>query len=290
MEASCFGCGRLPVSVTFISTYICNISCEHCDISRFREQELSTHEVKAMFRELWGLGTRFVCFKGGEPLMRPDIGELIKFCCEQGMKTALCSNGLLVEQNLSKLADLGRLVVSISWADGLTEKIPLYEKSLSAIKAAKMAGLNVTADIVLTRTNISALPAILADGAALGVKMKFRRLLRHSHSMDNSRIDSICPDNAELDGALRYLSGSKRMGANISVPLDSKDTLAADGSFYDEHAFVITPSGAVVPCYRLYGLKKWPNGRTLGFGEAFRRAGEFYCPLEVFTNKSACNL
>lgn len=278
MEASYFRCDRLPVSVSFISTYICNITCEHCDISRFREEELSTDEVKAMVRELRELGTRSLSFDGGEPLTRPDIGVLLAFCRKEGMETSLCSNGLLVERNLSRLACLGQLVVSLSWTDGLTERVSLYEKSLKAIEAAKMAGLDVAASIVLTRANISALPAILADGAAIGVKMKFRRLLKHGHSTDNSRINSICPDNIELEGALLYLSERKRMGAQVAIPF-SKDIFGRCLS--EERSFVITPSGDVAPCYRLYSLKKWPNGRSLGFRAAFIQAGEFYCPPDV---------
>ena len=274
MEASYFRCERLPVSVSFISTYICNIICEHCDISRFREEELSTDEVRAMVRELRALGTRSIYFKGGEPLTRPDIGALLTFCREEGMETSLYSNGLLVERNLSKLACLGRLAVSLSWTDGLTEKVSLYEKSLSAIEAAKIAGIDVAASIVLTRANISALPAIIADGAALGVQMRFTRLLRHGNSRDNSRIGSMCPDTVELEEALRYLDERKKMGAQVSGPLlASKDIQAYDGSLSDEHAFVITPSGDVAPCYRMLSLKKWSNGRSIGFREAFRNAG-----------------
>ncbi|MBI2399811.1 MAG: radical SAM protein [Deltaproteobacteria bacterium] len=281
MNASYFRCDRLPVSVRFISTYICNIICEHCDIWRFRGEELSTGEVKAMVRELREIGTRSLKFDGGEPLTRPDIGALLTFCREQGIETSLCSNGLLVERNLSKLESLGQLVVSLSWTDGYTERVLLYEKSLKAVEAAKMAGINVAASITLTRSNISALPAILADGAALGVRMKFRRLLRHGHSMDNSRFASICPDIFELEGALRFLFERKRMGAAIDIPF-SKDT-SAESCISEESSFVITPSGDVAPCYRLYSFKKWPNGRWLGFRAAFRKAGEFYCPSEVFT-------
>lgn len=278
MEASCLRCDRLPVSASFISTYVCNITCEHCDIWRFREEELSTDEVRSMVRELRQLGMRSLKFDGGEPLMRPDIGALLAFCREEGIETSLCSNGLLVERNLSKLESLGQLVVSLSWTDGYTERDSLYEKALRAIEAAKTAGINVAASITLTRSNISALPAIVADGAALGVRMRFRRLLRHVHSADNSRFASTCPDIFELEGAFRFLSARKRMGAAIDIRF-SKDTFT-DSCLSKKRSFVITPSGDVAPCYRLYSFKKWPNGRSLGFRAAFRQAGEFYCPAE----------
>jgi MoaA/NifB/PqqE/SkfB family radical SAM enzyme len=288
MEAACFRCARLPVSVSFISTYICNIICEHCDIWRFREEELSTGEVKAMVRELSELGTRSIYFEGGEPLTRADIGSIIAFCRAEGMATSLCSNGLLVEQNLATLAPLGQLVVSLSWTDGIAERIPVYEKALRAIEAAKTAGLNVAASVVLTRMNISALPAILADGRGLGVEMRFKRLLRRGCSTDNSRIGSACPDDGELEEALRYLYERRRMGARVTIPGLLKNRTAVD-CLSEDSSFVITPSGDVAPCTRLLSSKKWPNGRSLGFRAAFQRAGQFHCSSEGVP-MSACNL
>jgi MoaA/NifB/PqqE/SkfB family radical SAM enzyme len=288
MEASYFRCDRLPVSVSFISTYICNIICEHCDIWRFREKELSTDEVKAMVRELSELGTRFINFEGGEPLTRPDIGSLIAFCRGEGMTTALRSNGLLVERNLANLAPLGQLVVSLSWTDGTAERVFIYEKSLKAIEAAKTAGLDVVASVVLTRANISALPAILADGRGLGVEMRFARLSRDGCSTDNSRIASICPDDSEFAEALRYLYEHKRMGARVTIPGPLKNMAASD-CLPEDSSFVITPSGDVAPCRRLLSSKKWPNGRTLGFRAALKKAWQFNCPSEG-TERSACNL
>lgn len=290
MERSCFWCDRLPVSVSFISTYVCNLACEHCDICRFREEELSTDEVKAMAVELRALGTALIIFEGGEPLTRTDIGELLAHCAGQGMETALSTNGLLVEDNLQELACVGRLSIKLYWTDGLTERVPLYEKSLNAAETAKKAGLNVEASIVLTKANISALPAMVADCSSIGLSVRFRRLSRHGHSADNSRFSSIRPDNAELDGALRYLSGLKRKGADIVCPLAASVFSGVDECLSEERSFVISPSGDVAPCRGLLGLRKWPSGRSLGFRAAVRKAGEYYCPSEVFTQKRVCNL
>jgi MoaA/NifB/PqqE/SkfB family radical SAM enzyme len=290
MERSCFWCDRLPVSVSFISTYICNLVCEHCDICRFREEELSTAEVKAMAVELRELGTAHITFEGGEPLTRADIGELLAHCAGQGMETALSTNGTLVEDNLRELACVGRLSISLFWNDGPAEREPLYQKSLNAAESAKKAGLNVEASIVLTKENVSALPAMIADCSSIGLSVRFRRLPRHGHSSGNSRFSSIRPDNVELEGALRYLSDLKRKGAALIGPLAAAVFTGADECLFEERSFVISPSGDVAPCRGLLGVRKWPNGRSLGFRAAIRKAGEYYCPSEVFTRRGVCNL
>jgi|GEM_PF-5475989 MoaA/NifB/PqqE/SkfB family radical SAM enzyme len=290
MERSCFWCDRLPVSVSFISTYICNLVCEHCDICRFREEELSTAEVKSMAIELKGLGTAHITFEGGEPLTRADIGELLAHCAGQGIETALSTNGTLVEDNLRELASVGRLAVSLFWNDRHTEREPLYERSLKAAETAKKAGLNVEASIILTKANISALPAMIADCSSIGLSVRFRRLPRHGHSDGNSRFSSVRPDNVELEGALRYISELKRSGAALIGPLPAPVFTGVDECLFEERSFVISPSGDVAPCRGLLGVRKWPNGRSLGFRSAIRKAGEYYCPSEVFTHRGVCNL
>jgi len=290
MEIPCSFSVRRPVSVTFIITYACNIVCEHCDLSRFREDELSTIEVKSMLAELSKLGVRSLSFEGGEPLMRPDIGEIISFTRDCGMRAALVTNGTLVGKSLPKLAGLGRLFVSLAWADGFMDGGPGYAGSLSAMEAARTAGLDVAASVVLTKANIGALPAILADCASAGVDMRFTRLLSHIHSRDNSRMGSIIPGAAELDAALGSLSSRKRRWGSVVV-----QGLLAGGASYDRLSdgcpFVITPSGDVAPCYAMLCAKKWANGKERGFKAAFLESGAFNCPAEFgnSTGLMACN-
>ena len=70
----------------------------------------------------------------------------------------------------------------------------------------------MAAVVVLTKANIRALPAILADCASMGVHASFTKLVRHCHSNDNSRIGSMLPDEAELEGALGVLAERKAAG------------------------------------------------------------------------------
>lgn len=279
MEVPCSFSLRRPVSVTFIITYACNIVCEHCDLCRFRELELSTAEVKSMLAEISSLGVRSLSFEGGEPLLRPDIGELISFTRDCGMRPALVTNGTLVKKSLPKLAGLGRLFVSLEWADAFMDGGPGYAGSLSAMEAARSAGLEVAASVVLTKANISALPAILADCASVGVDMRFTRLLRHIHSRDNSRIGSIVPGGAELEAALGLLASRKKRWGGVVV-----QGLLAGGASFDRFSdgcpFVITPSGDVAPCYGMLCAEKWTNGRDKGFKAAFLESGAFNCPAE----------
>ncbi|MCC6502478.1 MAG: radical SAM protein [Deltaproteobacteria bacterium] len=281
---------NFPVSVTFISTYICNLTCEHCDICRLREDELSANEAKAMLKELSKLGVRSMSFEGGEPLTRPDIGELISFARGCGIDSSLVTNGTLVKRSLHKLGGLSRLFVRLFWDDGFIDGGPVYASALEAIEAADKAGLDVASVAALTKANIRALPAILSDCASLGVRVSFSKSVRHCHSNDNSRIGSMLPDEAELEEALRLLNERKAAGESITVP-DSRAGNAAFESFSGVCSFVITPSGCVCPCLNLLVSRRWPSGLEKGFGPAFDEARKSHCVAE-FSDPSclkACN-
>ena len=167
---------------------------------------------------------------------------------------------------------------------------PVYASSLEAIEAAKKDGFDVASVVALTKANIRALPAILADCASLGVHASFSKLVRQCHSNDNSRIGSLLPDEAELEEALRVLIERKAAGESIAVP-DSRAGNAAFESFSGVCSFVITPSGCVSACLNLLASRKWPNGLEKGFGPAFDEARKSHCVAE-FSDPSclkACN-
>ena len=65
--------------VSWMTTNKCNLKCVHCyqDAEEATDQELSTDEGKKMIDEIARAGFKVMIFSGGEPLMRPDIYELV---------------------------------------------------------------------------------------------------------------------------------------------------------------------------------------------------------------------
>ncbi len=59
----------------------CNLRCRHCYAGSGEklDNELSTAEVKGLLEELSRLGSVEVEFSGGEPLLRPDLFEIIAY-------------------------------------------------------------------------------------------------------------------------------------------------------------------------------------------------------------------
>lgn len=74
--------------VSWMTTNQCNLKCVHCyqDAEEATERELSTDEAKKMIDEIARAGFKIMIFSGGEPLLRPDIYELVAHAASRGLR------------------------------------------------------------------------------------------------------------------------------------------------------------------------------------------------------------
>lgn len=103
--------------VSWNTTNACNLACAHCyrDAGARADEELDTDEGKALIDEIARAGFKLMIFSGGEPLMRPDIYELITYAAGKGLRPVLGSNGTLVTPAVArKLRAAGALMIGIS--------------------------------------------------------------------------------------------------------------------------------------------------------------------------------
>lgn len=121
----------------------CNSKCITCSAWRRRSaNELSLAELSDAFRQLRELGASRVTFTGGEPLLRPDITDIIKKAKSTGFENVmLITNGLLLEERSAELVNSGlsHLLVSIDGmqdVDSVVKGVPThFEKAVAGIRA-----------------------------------------------------------------------------------------------------------------------------------------------------------
>jgi len=112
-----------PVMVSFSVTRRCNLRCKHCYSESVEEphpNELSTEEAKRVISEIAEAGARLIIFDGGEPLMRPDIYELISHARDVGLRPLMGTNATLITPEVArklKEAGLRALAISLDGAD-----------------------------------------------------------------------------------------------------------------------------------------------------------------------------
>ncbi len=160
---------KLTVAVWEV-TRGCNLRCKHCGnaSAKPRSDELTTAEAKMMIDDLLDLGCRQFCLTGGEPLIRPDLIEVIKYISSKEARIGLITNGLLLSPSrLQSLVDAGVNSLGIS-VDGDRETHNMirccpdaYDRAMAAIKlASSVPGLKVAAVTAVSRMNLDRLEAI----------------------------------------------------------------------------------------------------------------------------------
>ncbi|MFO8037283.1 MAG: radical SAM protein [Anaerolineales bacterium] len=99
-----------PYRMDLAVTYRCNNDCPHCYNARERTfPELPTWQWKRILDRLWDLHIPHVVFTGGEPTLREDLPELIRYAEGLGQITGLNTNArrLADPSYLSALVDAG---------------------------------------------------------------------------------------------------------------------------------------------------------------------------------------
>ena len=73
-------------------TQSCDLACKHCRAAAqpaAHPEQLTTDEGKAVIDQIAEMGIPIFVFTGGDPLKRPDLYELVRYCGEKGVKVAV---------------------------------------------------------------------------------------------------------------------------------------------------------------------------------------------------------
>ncbi|MEF2677242.1 MAG: radical SAM protein, partial [Bilophila wadsworthia] len=99
-------------------TRSCNLACKHCRAEAHPEPypgELSTEEAKALIDTFPSVGNPIIIFTGGDPMIRPDVYELIAYAGSKGLRCVMSPNGTLITpENARKIKEAGVQRCSIS--------------------------------------------------------------------------------------------------------------------------------------------------------------------------------
>lgn len=162
-------------------TQKCNLNCKYCSAYSMRGMEegkdLTLKEEKKFLDHVSSLyrGSRpsLLLFTGGEPLLRDDIYELIKYAGQNTLITGLATNGTLVtEERAERLKETKLYRVAID-LDGSNEEIHNslrggFKEALRGCEICKNAGLSLQINSMITSINRNEMPDILRLAETLG--------------------------------------------------------------------------------------------------------------------------
>ena len=161
---------RRPV-VVWNLTKRCNLYCSHCYAAAdtgTAPGELGTAEGKRLLDDLAEYGVPVVLFSGGEPLVRDDLSELIRYADEQGIRPVLSTNGTLITpEKARRLRGAGLQYAGMS-VDGLPErndefrgKEGAFDAAIRGIRACLDAGLKTGLRYTITERNAPDLEGVV---------------------------------------------------------------------------------------------------------------------------------
>lgn len=153
--------GEVTPIIEFTYDYRCNMHCPHCSNLSFapKNRVLTPEIIGKVADEADSLGLAQMGISGGEPLLFPDLEDVIKAIDPTRFHLFISTNGtLLTLEKAQWLKSIGLDKVKIS-LDGVDEEKTYFHakgqttSALQALKNAQEAGLHPVAQTVITHQN-----------------------------------------------------------------------------------------------------------------------------------------
>jgi len=171
----------VPLVMSWNVTRECNLKCSHCYLNadgKKLDNELSTQEGKQLMDQIQEVSNPLLILSGGEPMLRPDIFELIEYGSKKGIKMGLGSSGYLIDDaEAKKLKTAGIATVSISLDSHISAQHDdfrgvnnAWERAINACKALQKNNVLVQVNTTLTHENYNQIDDIMSLAESIGVE------------------------------------------------------------------------------------------------------------------------
>ncbi|MFA6565029.1 MAG: radical SAM protein [Verrucomicrobiia bacterium] len=170
---------RRPIVVWNI-TRTCNLRCVHCYSDSYAQKypgELTGEQARAVIDDVTRFGVPALLFSGGEPLVRPDLPDLMRYARSKQLRLTLSTNGTLIDEVTARiLHEIGLSYVGIS-LDGIGETNDqfrgvkgAFDAAVRAMRNCRAVGQKVGLRLTLTKRNCADLHQIFDFIEAEGVQ------------------------------------------------------------------------------------------------------------------------
>ncbi|MGN0853217.1 MAG: radical SAM protein, partial [Kiritimatiellia bacterium] len=169
---------QLPRVLAWEVTRRCPLKCRHCRAGAadvLYENELSTGECRRIVDSLAG-GTSLIIWTGGEPMLRSDIVELVRYATGKRLRSVMAPCGLLVtRERLQELKDAGVTACSFSLDgpdaathDAFRGVVGAFDKVVRAMAVARDIGMPFQVNTTVSTLNLDRLDAIYDKAMQFG--------------------------------------------------------------------------------------------------------------------------
>lgn len=267
-------------------TYRCPLQCPYCsnplDFAQ-TEQELSTEQWISVLRQGREMGAAQLGFSGGEPLVRPDLPELIAEARKLGYYTNLITSGLgLTEARVEAFAEAGLDHIQVSFQasdpelnNAVAGSRKAFEQKLAMAKAVKAAGYPMVLNFVIHRHNIHQMPDIIdlcerldADYVELATCQYYGWAFENREGLMPSKAQLVRAEAEVNDSRARLQAKGSAMKLIFVTPDYYEERPKACMNGWGNLFLTVAPDGTALPCHsaRLLPID-FPNVKELGLRE-----------------------
>ncbi len=174
------GVKRFPLVLMLEPSFKCNLACSGCGrIREYRDILDRRMTVSECMDAVDEAGAPIVSITGGEPLVHPEIEQIVKGVLGRKKFVNLCTNGLLLAESLKKFEPSPYLSFVLhldslgDTHDRLAGRRGVFETAIHAIRKAREAGFRVLVNTTFYRTTdlgeITSLFDLLSEVGVSGI-------------------------------------------------------------------------------------------------------------------------
>src|SRR5437763_5261687 len=160
MKQKVKGVKKYPLIMELEPLFACNLKCAGCGKIQqphtLLKQRMPVEQAVAAVEEC---GAPIVSIAGGEPLMHPQIDEIVRELLKRKKIVLLCTNAVLMPKHLHKFTPHRNFAWMIH-IDGLQQrhdesvcKDGVFDEAVEAVKLAKAAGFRVMSNTTFFTTD-----------------------------------------------------------------------------------------------------------------------------------------
>src|SRR5271165_6130059 len=244
---------QYPLVLMLEPLFRCNLACAGCGKIQYPAHILKTDlSPEECFRAVEECGAPMVSIPGGEPLMHPQIGEIVAGLVARKKYIYLCTNALLLREKLHLFQPSKYLTFSVH-VDGQRDHHDFsvcreggYEIAVDGIKAALDRGFRVTTNTTLfDGADPKSVRAFFDEMMELGVE---GMMLSPGYSYDKA------PDQKHFLGRARTRRLFRAMLSNRKSTWKFNQSMLFLEFLMGKRDFRCTPWG--MPTYSIFGWQK----------------------------------
>ncbi len=283
----------------------CNLRCPHCYMKSdlASENELTTEEIKNLCKQFYLYGGTHVSITGGEPLVREDFFDIVKYISDLGMKVSIFSNGCCWTEHqvaLLKNLNIDGIQISLDVFDEATNSTVrgknAFDRALKTIDLCVLNGIKtkiaVAAPYDILKTNqekyVVFANKMLDRYGRDKIEFNFSYFFMPGRNLKKEDIDKFKDDYFHLvDSVVYKVYGDTSEATFIDNILDNH--------IYDSCGYGglnVLANGDFYFCDRIPDVAKIGNIRDTNFAEIFRlmKIAESLGKIDNFMPCKICEL